>query len=145
GYSTEESELRFTTTHSLFYTYRDTVRFFERFIPVVYNVSQEGLSPRLAFDFGGGQRGSYAVNKIVRYIETSKMDKDFVCLSEIFESDRFMFVKLSIVHRKTRDYCLVDKANGNRAAFGYGGYNLSGVKLYPKAVEGNRLYAVVAA
>lgn len=145
GYSAQESELKFTTSHSLFHAYRDTVRFFERFIPVVYNISRDGLSPRFAFDFGEGQQGPYYVNNMGRYIRASKTDKGFVCLSKIFESDRFMLVELGMKKDKTRGYCIVDKANGNRAVFGYGGYNLGEVKLYLKAVEGNRLYAVVAA
>ena len=112
---------------------------------MVYNVNRDGLSPRLAFDFGEGQRGPYYVNDMGSYIRASKTDKGFVCLSEIFESDRFMLVELGMKEDETRGYCIVDKANGNRAMFGYGGYNLGGIKLYLELVEGNRLYAVMTA
>lgn len=148
--SGRDGELRFVSISGKgFYTYRDTVRFFEQFIPILYNVVDTGLVPRFFIDFDNAGNNRFDVNNLKYYIQQNNMEERGVTLNEIHESDRFLLIEVSInidINQRTtsRGYFLVDKENQRQTKFGNWITSYGGLQIYIKEIKDNRLYATIS-
>jgi len=134
-----------SSTASSFYNYGDTVRFFERFIPVVYSVVNNSISPKYYLNFDNDNQDSIAISNPDYYIERKQNNTKEAWIDEIYESDQYMFLMYSVSKDVERRCTLIDKIAKNNFNKSYGEVKLQGVTIYLKKIEENVIYGSIKA
>jgi hypothetical protein len=145
-YSSSEAELMYIQSKSAFWYFKDTLGFFEPFIPVLYNVNENGVQPRLYFDFGDGNNPPYDTDQVGPYVSENEPIKARVRLNSVMESDHYLFVCLRIVDGFQSNLILRKTEEGyQQVALGAGFNHSMGMMISLHTIQDNRAYGTVRA
>jgi hypothetical protein len=148
-YSSQEEGLSFISSRrSLFWTHGDRVGFYERFIPVLYDVTEKGLEPRMYFDFVDGNSPPFDVNHLSPYFEIKENKEKKVWLSSVMESDQYLLVSVSArPNAVTWNFILRKTDKGyDTVAVGVGeSIYAYGMKIEPHTIQDNYVYGMIKA
>jgi len=147
-YSLQEEGLSSIGSKSLFWTHGDRVGFFERFIPVLYDVTEKGLEPRMYFDFVDGNSPPFDVNHLSPYFEIKENEEKKVWLSSVMESDQYLLVDVTAMPYSVR-WCFIlrkTEEGYDTVAIGLGGYiYVHGMKIVLQTIQDNYVYGMIEA
>ena len=148
-YSSQEEGLSFVSSRkSLFWTHGDRVGFYERLIPVLYDVNEKGVEPRLYFDFMDGNSPPFDVNNISSYINIDENEENKVWLSSVLESDQYLWVGVTALkNRVSWSFILRKMDKGyDTVAVGVGEYvYIQGMKIDRHTIQDNYVYGMIEA
>ena len=142
--SFKDDKIKITGSKDMFYTYKDTTRFFERFIPLIYNVINGDLSARYYLDFNMDKQDSVVVGDPKSYTDLKYTDPDMAWLDRVQETDRLLFIDFSVSQDRARRYCIFDKAMGKSLGASYDTYYFNGIKVYIQEVIANKLIGTIS-
>lgn len=134
GKNTKYKTLRFDTLfnvstpshHQQFYEYGDTVRFFEPFFPVIYNISGFKCIPKYRFQFARTNLSKENTEDISAVLaEVEKYHLPY--LDKVLETKRCLFIHFSTGNQ--RYYCIYDKAGRKSLGFTASGFYLNFLNL----------------
>jgi hypothetical protein len=148
-YSSQEEGLSFISSRrSLFWTHGDRVGFYERFIPVLYDVDEKGVEPRLYFDFMDGNSPPFDVNNLSAYFNVNEKEEKKVWLSSVMESDQHLLVGVS-ARPNAVTWCFILRKMDNgydTVAIGLGGHiYVHGMKIELHTIQDNYVYGMIKA
>jgi hypothetical protein len=146
-YSSQEEGLNFVNAKNPFWDFEGRVGFFEPFIPVLYEVNEKGVEPRLSFDFLDGNTPPFEVNHISSYIENKEKVEGNVWLFSVLEGNHYLFVEFSVLPKMVRTHAFIRKTEEGFQTIGLGGGYMmfQGMPIFIKAIEENTVFGMIQA
>lgn len=127
------------TGANYFYKYEDSIRFFERYIPVVYTVDRLGITPRYYFQNRTSNRlESYDLSRYSDYIE-----EDFA-IDRVYETQDWLFTRFAF-NKNQIGFYMIDKVNFKNINSASLGFSINGLWVHLKTVINGRVWASVEA
>ena len=134
------------SSNNLFYTFKDTLHFFERFAPIVYTVTETGLKVKYKFNFKSTAGTTIDPLNAIEGLNTPGIRDKSVWLSKVFETDNFLLIESNRANDKGPNWSIVDKrAEKLVGVSSIHPYYLDELKLplYLKPLADNKVYANV--
>ncbi|HWK59770.1 MAG TPA: 6-bladed beta-propeller [Parapedobacter sp.] len=122
-----------------FYKYEDSVRFFERYIPVVYTVDRLGITPRYYFQNRTSNRlESYDLSRYSDYIEEG------FAIDGVYETQDWLFTRFAFNKNRIGFY-MIDKVNYKNMNSASLGFSINGLWVHLKTVINGQVWTSVEA
>lgn len=137
---TPRNDHRVVRTNYSFYHYRDSIRFFERFNPVIYSVTGKGLLPKYKISFSSASKlKEIDLEDPIADLDNNHFHAKAPFLNRVFEFKDYLFITYATEGDRARLYSIYDVSNDKSlgVSLGFTPYYIEEINIYTAPVPVN--------